>query len=97
MAQNGYDGPITLAAGITRLVTALQAAGYTGRFNFLWSNLRNTTGAVIYFAKRSDVSAANGRDIPDTESFTWPEKKDMSIMYVYSLAGGTAYFSGETR
>jgi hypothetical protein len=101
MPQNGYDGPITLAAGVTRLVTALQAAGYTGRFGFTRANLLNLTGATIYFARRSDVDASNGRPIEDAESHSFssgnPGTVDFNKMYVFSAAGGTADFSGETR
>ena len=101
MPQNGYDGPITLGAGVTRLVTALQAAGYTGRFGFTRANLRNATGASIYFARRSDVDASNGRPIDDTDAHAFesgnPGTVDFYKMYVFSAAGGTIYFTGETR
>jgi len=101
MPLNGYDGPITLAAGITHIPTALQAAGYTGRYGFVSANLKNLTGASIYFARRSDVSAANGREIPDADEYhfqaTGRGTRDFYKMYVYSAAGGTAHFSGETR
>ncbi len=101
MPENGYDGPITLGAGVTRLVTALQTAGYTGRFGFTRANLLNSTGAIIYFARRSDVSAANGRPINNTDSHNFaagsPGTVDFNKMYVYSAAGGTAHFTGETR
>lgn len=103
--QNGYDGPITLAAGVNRMVTVLQAAGYTGRFGFTGATLRNNTGASIFFARRSDVSdagATKGREIESPESYTFPPPggkgtNDFNQMYVYSAAGGEAYFDGSTR
>lgn len=104
MPQNGYDGPITLAAGINRMVTVLQAAGYTGRFGFVSATLRNNTGASIYCKRDSAVSDAGahkGREIEDQDSYTWPGSgrgtRDFNQMYVYSAAGGEAYFDGETR
>jgi hypothetical protein len=103
MPQNGYDGPITLNADptTTRAVTALQAAGYTGRFGFTRVTLLNKTGNTIYFARRSDVSAANGRPIENDESYTFetssPGTIDFNQMYFYSLPGGTVQFTGETR
>ena len=101
MPENGYDGPITLGAGVTRLVTALQAAGYTGRFGFTRATLSNSTGAIIYFGRRSDLSATTGRPIEAADSHHFaagsPGTVDFNKMYVYSAAGGTAYFTGETR
>jgi len=101
MPTNGYDGPITLAAGVTRLVTALQAAGYTGRFGFTRANLLNKTGAAIYFARRSDVDATNGKPIANDAAELFmsgsPGTVDLNKMYVFSAGGGTAHFSGETR
>jgi hypothetical protein len=101
MPINGYDGPIALAAGANSLVTVLQAAGYTGRFGFTRADLTNQTGAPIYFARRSDVDNTNGRPIEDGLGYEWkagsPGSIDLNKMYVYSAAGGTAQFSGETR
>jgi hypothetical protein len=83
------------------MVTVLQAAGYTGRFGFTRANLRNATGAAIYFARRSDVDASNGRIIDSDDAYDFkagnPGTVDFNKMYVFSAAGGTAYFSGETR
>ncbi len=101
MPENGYDGPITLGAGVTRLVTALQTAGYTGRFGFTRATLSNNSGAIIHFGRRSDVSAANGHPIANLDSYHFqagsPGTVDFNKMYVYSAAGGTAHFTGETR
>jgi hypothetical protein len=102
MSQNGYDGKITLAAGVTRLVTALIAAGYTGRFGFTRANLRNETGDLIYFARRADVDASTGRPLESQRDHEFPKgggfgSIDMNQMYVFSVAGGDAYFSGQTR
>lgn len=105
MPANGYDGPVTLAAGANRMVTQLQAAGYTGRFGFTGATIRNETGASIYFARRSDVSdagATKGREIQHGESYTFPPPGgrgtvDFNQMYVYSAAGGEIYFDGSTR
>jgi hypothetical protein len=101
MPQNGYDGPITLGAGVTHLPTALRAAGYTGRFGFTRVQLLNKTGSLMYFARRNDVSAANGKPIANdaAENFQSgnPGSVDMNNMFLFSAAGGTAHFSGETR
>lgn len=101
MSQNGFDGKITLAAGVNRLVTVLQAAGYQGRFGFTRADLLNQTGDLIYFARRSDVSAANGRPLNNDQSHHFQPSGigtvDLYQMYVYSAAGGDAYFTGDTR
>lgn len=99
MAQNGHDGPLVLAAGVNRLLTLLQAAGYTGPLAFTSADIDNQTGAAIYFARRSDVSAANGKLIEAGSSQHFAarsrRKYDLNIMYVYSAAGGAIHFSGE--
>jgi hypothetical protein len=105
MPFNGYDDPLTLAAGVNRFVTLLQAALYTGRFGFTSVTIRNNTGASVYFARRSDVSdagATKGREIESGESYTFPSPGgkgsiDFNKMYIYSAAGGEIYFDGSTR
>lgn len=104
MSQNGFDGPLTLAAGINRMVTVLQAAGYTGRFGFTAPTLKNNSGASIFFARDSAVSdsgAHKGREIEHGDSYTWPGTgrgtRDFNQMYVYSAAGGEVLFDCETR
>lgn len=101
MPENGYEGPITLDAGVTHIPTALRAAGYTGRFGFTSANLLNKTGADVFVARRSDVSNANGRPIENNDFYHWQGTgrgtHDFNKMYVYSAAGGTAHFSCSTR
>src|SRR4051794_30900343 len=101
MSVNGFDGAIALGAGVTRLVTALQAAGYAGRFGFTRANLRNESGATVYFGRRADVDNTTGRPISDGQDHNFlagsPGTVDFNRMYVYSAAGGTVYFTGETR
>jgi hypothetical protein len=101
MPQNGYDGPITLVAGVTHVPSALKAAGYSGRYGFTRAKLLNKTGALIYFGRRSDVSAANGHPINNDADERFqsgnPGTVDLNQMYVFSAGGGNAHFSGETR
>lgn len=104
MPQNGFDGPLTLAAGINRLQTLLIAAGFTGGFGFKYATLYNNTGASIYVARDSAVASSGahkGREIQTGNSFTWPGggrgSHDFNQMYVYSAGGGEVLFNCSRR
>lgn len=104
MSRNGYDGPLTLAAGANRLSTLLAAAGFTGPLGFTFVTITNNTGAPLYFARRSnvdDAGAEKGKELGDglSETFQAHGKGtvDFNQMYVYSAAGGEIDVSCNVR
>jgi hypothetical protein len=104
MPQNGYDGPLTLAANQNRLVTLLIAAGFTGRFGFKAATIKNNSGASIFVARDSAVTdngAHKGREIENGDSYTWPAlakgTHDFYQMYAYSAGGGEIIFDCACR
>jgi hypothetical protein len=104
MSQNGFDGPLTLAAGVNHLPTLLKAAGYTGRFGATFATLTNKTGASLFYARRSTVSAAGatkGKELADQTPETFQAHGhgtiDFNQFYIYSAAGGEIDFSINTR